>query len=193
MPLEKGSSKETISKNIATEMQHGKPQKQAVAIAMREAGVPKPAKDAADPAHDPKSGQFTSGSGGSSGGRTSEVPRHVTHTPGGRERKAADIPKLEAKIDAKQGALGMAREQRRAKGRHEQSPREMKLASEISNLRQEVHFTKLATTAKDQQPAAITQPSSGVPLYKGRNLDSAQGCDVSIASPAGCDWPGRVL
>lgn len=33
MPLKKGSSKEAISKNIATEMKAGKPQKQAIAIA----------------------------------------------------------------------------------------------------------------------------------------------------------------
>jgi hypothetical protein len=89
MPLEKGSSKEAISKNIATEMAHGKPQKQAVAIAMRGAGVPNPSKDA--------------------------------------------------------------------------------------------------------QTAAITQASSGMPLYKGRDLDAVSGCDAGIASPAGCDWPGRVL
>jgi len=38
MPLEKGSSHETISRNISTEMHHGKPQKQAIAIAMRSAG-----------------------------------------------------------------------------------------------------------------------------------------------------------
>lgn len=38
MPLERGSSKETISRNIATEREHGKPEKQAVAIAMNEAG-----------------------------------------------------------------------------------------------------------------------------------------------------------
>lgn len=38
MPLEKGSSKEAVSHNIETEMEHGKPQKQAVAIALKTAG-----------------------------------------------------------------------------------------------------------------------------------------------------------
>ena len=41
-PLKKGASKATISQNIKTEMAHGKPQRQAIAIAMRMAGKPKP-------------------------------------------------------------------------------------------------------------------------------------------------------
>jgi len=38
MPLKSGSSKKIISQNIKTEMAHGKPQKQAIAIAMSKAG-----------------------------------------------------------------------------------------------------------------------------------------------------------
>ena len=38
MPLKSGKSKKVISENIRTEMHHGKPQKQAIAIAMRKAG-----------------------------------------------------------------------------------------------------------------------------------------------------------
>ena len=38
MPLNKRKSKKAISENIRTEMQAGKPQKQAVAIAMSIAG-----------------------------------------------------------------------------------------------------------------------------------------------------------
>ena len=41
MPLTKSRSKESIPKNIKTEMAHGKSKKQAVAISLNKAGKPK--------------------------------------------------------------------------------------------------------------------------------------------------------
>jgi len=41
MPLKKGSSKAVVSANIKTEMAHGKPQKQAIAIAISKASKSK--------------------------------------------------------------------------------------------------------------------------------------------------------
>ena len=41
MPLVKGKSKQAVSANIRTELAHGKPRQQAIAIAMRVAGKTK--------------------------------------------------------------------------------------------------------------------------------------------------------
>ncbi|MGX5067644.1 hypothetical protein ACWKYH_06610 [Enterobacter sp. UPMP2076] len=47
MPLKKGKSKKVVGDNIATEMKAGKPQDQAIAIAMNKAGKKKPKKKGA--------------------------------------------------------------------------------------------------------------------------------------------------
>lgn len=41
MPLAKGKSKKTVSKNISMLVREGRPQKQAIAIALSEAGMSK--------------------------------------------------------------------------------------------------------------------------------------------------------
>ena len=49
MPLKAGRSKKVISENIRTEMHAGKPQKQAIAIAMSKAGISKVMKKTHSP------------------------------------------------------------------------------------------------------------------------------------------------
>lgn len=55
MPLVKGKSKSAISKNISTEIHAGKPRKQAIAIAMSEAGKSRKQKAKKKSANFPKS------------------------------------------------------------------------------------------------------------------------------------------
>lgn len=44
MPLKRGRSQKTISSNIKTEIKAGKPRRQAIAIALRKAHVPRKRK-----------------------------------------------------------------------------------------------------------------------------------------------------
>lgn len=51
MPLDYSGTKKTVSRNIKTEMAHGKPEKQAVAIAMSVKRRGKPSKHSASLKH----------------------------------------------------------------------------------------------------------------------------------------------
>lgn len=44
MPLKRGKSQKVISSNIKTEIRHGKSRKQAIAIALRKAKIPRKRK-----------------------------------------------------------------------------------------------------------------------------------------------------
>lgn len=92
MPLKEGSSKETISQNIATEVNAGKPQKQAVAIAMEKAG--KSNRDALS-GLDAISKSTTITDATMSWGRSGQVEQH----PGGY----GDTPKMPAAAAASSG------------------------------------------------------------------------------------------
>ena len=73
MPLKRGSSQKTISSNIRTEMQAGKPRNQAMAIALSTAKRTKKPKKAA------KGGSITAkgSSKKSTGGRTAKKPARI--------------------------------------------------------------------------------------------------------------------
>lgn len=183
MPLEQGSSRETISKNIATEMQHGKPQKQAIAIAMREADVPKPAKDAA--AHDPATGQFTSGVG-------ARAPEAIAKGTSGKGSLQGSNTQFK---DAQHFA-----EEAKARGlvvRKAPHPSGADIPHYTAKTREGNYRGEFSAESKanDEQPSAVTQASSVMPAYRGRNLDAGQSCDAGISAPCAGDggWPGRSL
>jgi hypothetical protein len=66
MPLKKGSSRAVVSSNIRTEIAAGKPQKQAVAIALHTAGAPfaKKRSDARPSTRGPRTKRKDSGQNG---------------------------------------------------------------------------------------------------------------------------------
>ena len=58
MPLMQGRSRKVVGSNIKTEMATGKPQKQAVAIALHVAGAERPKVDGAYRGANPKTSRY---------------------------------------------------------------------------------------------------------------------------------------
>ncbi len=79
-------------------------------------------------------------------------------------KDAPSISSLEKQIESLTGSLGMAREKRKMRGQHEQSQREVELASKISKLRQELHLLRLAT--KDAESFQETERKLSEALKK---------------------------
>ena len=107
MPLKSGSSREVISENIETEMHHGKPQNQAIAIAMRKAGKPKPKDRILTPAQAaPKFGEAAAEmakAGKPGAGKVAEKAARYAHEAG-LAPKDENVPEEHRKKIEKQNA-----------------------------------------------------------------------------------------
>jgi hypothetical protein len=115
--------------------------------------------------------------------------------PGMAESTSTDnkIAPLQRKYDTILGQLGMAREQRRARGRHEQGPREMALAARMSAVYSQIAELTHANNSVKSEPDVTEGRTPDDERTDGHYPDDYKPAAPEIYVKGGGQYPGMTV